>query len=861
MNVIGLSHQEQKEVWRLIAAILVLGNITFTQNAQDEAQVSSQQALNSFASLFRADIGTCQKALCYRTISTGTQGRSARVSTYAVPQNVEGAEYSRDALAKALYARLFDWIVEKVNIALGYASTHEALTIGVLDIYGFEIFETNGFEQLCINYVNERLQQIFIELTLKAEQEEYHREGIQWEQIDYFNNKICCDLIEAKKPIGILTLLDDTCNFPKGDDQKFFSGLGENFASHPHFKVPPQSVDRFVIVHYAGDVEYRVTGMVDKNKDLLFNDFFELASYSSSTLIPTLFPEIHQDRDKKKPTTAGFKIKESISALVKTLSSCTPHYIRCIKPNGNKRPNDFDNALTTHQVQYLGLLENVRIRRAGYAYRQVYDKFFFRYRVCCKETWPVWKGSYQEGAEAILRALNIEAAQYRKGTTKIFIRAPETVFSLEELRERKVVTYANKIQRFFQRFTMVSYYYNLQKDANDMEKGKKERRRVSLERPFSGDYMNYRENFLLKGVVASYDKNEKVVFAHAINKFDRRGRTQRRVLLLTDTAIYIVAIERNKDKEEKLKKPWIYVVKRRLLLTNLHGLEFSKFADNFMMLKASEADNEASEFDNLVECRRKTEFLGTIMKYHKNLRVNFANQMELTIKGGKKPKTVTFDRGGGREEAKIKGNKITVGDGLSADSYPNLKAPENLPVHAFQKEIIPRNPNAGRGRGVAPGGGAGPGYPTSAPVKSPPTGGVKPPGMARGAPISKPAPVMQKKAAPTPGPGPASPRQQVRALYDFEAENEDELNMRQGDIVTVLSKEDDNWWEGELPTGARGKFPTNYVEVIKSGPAGVAKPAPGPMKPSFNGAGRGVAKPPGGMKPMGKPAAGRGRGM
>jgi myosin-1 len=152
-----------------------------------------------------------------------------------------------------------------------------------------------------------------------------------------------------------------------------------------------------------------------------------------------------------------------------------------------------------------------------------------------------------------------------------------------------------------------------------MKQGNKERRRISLERSFSGDYVNYRENFELKAVVASYDKNEKVSFSHAINKYDRRGRPQRRILLLSEAAIYIVAVEKNKNKEEFKKKPWIYALKRRLLLSNISGLEMSKLSDNFVLLKSP------NEHDNLIECKRKTEFVGTLMKYVKNVRINFSN--------------------------------------------------------------------------------------------------------------------------------------------------------------------------------------------------------------------------------------------
>jgi len=778
MKVIGLSDAEQKEIWRLVVAILYLGNIQFKNNAKDEAQIDqpSRKALENFAFLMQTDVASCEKALCFRTISTGTQGRSARVSTYACPQNSEGAYYSRDALAKALYSRLFDWIVNKVNVALGYKSNSSSLMIGILDIYGFEIFEKNGFEQMVINYVNERLQQIFIELTLKTEQEEYFSEGIQWEQIDYFNNKICCDLIESKRPAGVLTLLDDVCIAPKGDDDKFLGKLNENFAQHAHYSSAAQASNSFTIKHYAGDVEYCCEGFVDKNKDLLFNDLVELAACTSSKLIPQLFPEIHAEKDKKKPTTAGFKIKESIGALVKALSACTPHYIRCIKPNGNKRANDFDTSLVMHQVKYLGLLENVRIRRAGYAYRQTYDKFFYRYRVCCKETWPNWTGGFEAGCESILKSMDLDPKQFSKGKTKIFIRAPETVFNLEELRERKVFIYANKLQRFFLRFTLMSYYYSLQKSANDSMKSQKERRRLSIERPFQGDYINYRENFALKDIVNKNGK-EKVMFSHSVNKYDRRSRCQRRILLLSDQAIYFIAIEKNKDKEDRKKRPWIYVQKRRLLLAGITSVDMSRLADGFVVLKTM------NEHDQIFECRRKTEFLGTLFKAYKTgtLRVNYNNSIGVAIKaskqGGKgKERMITFEKGA-KPESVFKGTKVqSPNDGLPADTVPNLTAPEALPVVSM--------------------------------------------------PVYRPA--MNAKAPAHNSPSAAKPT--AKALYDFDAESSMELSFKEGDMLTVIDQASGDWWDAEL-RGRRGKVPSNYLQIVKTSTPAIKPPTPGGARP------------------------------
>lgn len=257
----------------------------------------------------------------------------------------------------------------------------------------------------------------------------------------------------------------------------------------------------------------------------------------------------------------------------------------------------------------MGLLENVRVRRAGFAFRQFYDKFFYRYRVCSDETWPTFAGDHKAGTAAILKVLSLGPKEFANGNTKIFIRNPETVFSLEEMRERKVAQYANRIQMFFGRFALRRYFWELECAGNDAIYGKKERRRNSFERPYTSDYINYRENYELKRMVESYGK-EKIHFASGVTKYDRRSRRQRRIMLMSVQAVYVIAIEKNKDKDKvaRAKKPFIYTLKRRTETSKISSIVVSSKADNFMQLIVP------SEYDNLLECRRKTEFLSYMVK-------------------------------------------------------------------------------------------------------------------------------------------------------------------------------------------------------------------------------------------------------
>jgi myosin-1 len=305
-----------------------------------------------------------REKLISRVIETKAGARQEKIT---VSLNQEQAEYTRDALAKGIYAKLFDYLVDVINRAMQeLAKSDRMVNIGILDIYGFEIFDQNGFEQFCINYVNEKLQQIFIELTLKAEQEEYRQEGIKWQDIDYFNNKIVCELIEAKAPSpGIFSICDDvviTMHATAGDnvDANLLQKLDKCFATHAHFACNPAG---FVVRHYAGDVAYNVNGYCEKNRDVMFQDLVELVRGSSNSFISELFPApaSEQQTAGRRPTTAATKIRTQANQLVDKLMKCYPSYIRCVKPNETKQSLCMDEERVRHQIKYLGLVENIKV--------------------------------------------------------------------------------------------------------------------------------------------------------------------------------------------------------------------------------------------------------------------------------------------------------------------------------------------------------------------------------------------------------------------------------------------------------------------------------------------------------------------
>uniref|UniRef100_A0A8C3FSZ0 Unconventional myosin-Ib n=1 Tax=Chrysemys picta bellii TaxID=8478 RepID=A0A8C3FSZ0_CHRPI len=458
MQIVGFMDHETQSILEVVAAVLKLGNIEFKPesrvNGLDESKIKDKNELKEICELTGIDQSVLERAFSFRTV----EAKQEKVSTTL---NVAQAYYARDALAKNLYSRLFSWLVTRINESIKAQTKVRKKVMGVLDIYGFEIFEDNSFEQFIINYCNEKLQQIFIELTLKEEQEEYIREDIEWTHIEYFNNAIICDLIENNQT-GILAMLDEECLRPGTvTDDTFLEKLNQVCATHQHFESRMSKCSRFLndtslphscfrIQHYAGKVMYQVEGFVDKNNDLLYRDLSQAMWKANHSLIKALFPEGNPAKiNLKRPPTAGSQFKASVATLMKNLQTKNPNYIRCIKPNDKKAAHIFNEALVCHQVRYLGLLENVRVRRAGYAFRQPYELCLERYKMLCKQTWPHWRGPARAGVEVLFNELEIPEEEYSFGRSKIFIRNPRTLFKLEDLRKQRLEDLATLIQKMY----------------------------------------------------------------------------------------------------------------------------------------------------------------------------------------------------------------------------------------------------------------------------------------------------------------------------------------------------------------------------------------------------------------------------
>ncbi|KAH7374968.1 P-loop containing nucleoside triphosphate hydrolase protein [Plectosphaerella cucumerina] len=880
MRVIGVTQPEQDEIFRMLAAILWCGNIQFREDEEGYAAVTDQSVVDFLAYLLEVTPEQLVKAITIRILTP----RNGEV--IESPANPAQATATRDALAKAIYNNLFDWIVSRVNKSLkAQQATHN--NIGILDIYGFEIFEKNSFEQLCINYVNEKLQQIFIQLTLKTEQDEYAREQIQWTPIKYFDNKIVCDLIESTRPPGVFSAMKDATKTAHADpaacDRTFMQSI--NGMSNAHL-TPRQG--SFIIKHYAGDVAYTVDGITDKNKDLLLKGLLNLFQTSQNRFVHDLFPQQVDQDNRKQPPSAGDRIRSSANALVETLMKCQPSYIRTIKPNENKSPTEYNVPNVLHQVKYLGLQENVRIRRAGFAYRQSFEKFVDRFFLLSPATSYAgeytWQGSYEDAVKQILKDTSIPKEEWQLGVTKAFIKSPETLFALEHMRDRywhnmatriqrmwrAYLAYraesATRIQRFWRKKRTGAEYLQLRDQGHQVLGGRKERRRMSLlgSRRFLGDYLGINA---VNGFGAEIrnaiglGNNERAVFSCRGEileaKFGRSSKPSPRTIVITNSKFYIVA-QMLVGGAPKI------AVERAIPLGAIKGIGASSAQDDWFSLLVG----SPQEADPLMNCILKTEMFTQMQRVMPG---GFSLQIAESIQYAKKP--------GKMQQVKVlKDSQQTADYYKSGGIHTRPGEPPNSRSRPTPKgKPVPPRPIT-RGKLIKPGGPNGRPSRAGNTSRKPQPRPVPTPAAAA-APVTSsrpvPAPVPQPAAVanfsqpipshtrnssaasrpvpPPPPPAPAAkPKVTAKVLYDFQGQKDNELTIRVGDVIEIVQKENNGWWLGKNASG-QAWIPAAYVEELPPEP--VPAPRAPPPPPAQNGGARARATPP--QPPVKRPVAGR----
>uniref|UniRef100_A0A4W6D3B5 Myosin VC n=1 Tax=Lates calcarifer TaxID=8187 RepID=A0A4W6D3B5_LATCA len=491
-SLLGLKEDFQSDVFKVLAAILHLGNVEIRNSGDDKSSVSpSDPHLAVFCELLGVNAEGLVRWLCHRRIVLVAE-------TVVKPMPKKRAVNARDALAKQIYAHLFDCIINRINTALKVPGKQHAF-IGVLDIYGFETFDINSFEQFCINYANEKLQQQFNLHVFKLEQEEYMKEDIPWTLIDFYDNQPVIDLIEAK--MGILDLLDEECLFPQGTDQSWLQKLYNYLDANPLFEKPRLSNEAFVIQHFADKVEYQCKGFLEKNRDALYEELVDIMRASKFPFLASFFQEEEQSTvtskgvkvrparpgvkpaNKQLRTSVGDKFRSSLSLLMETLNATTPHYVRCIKPNDEKLPFEYDSSRVVQQLRACGVLETIRISAQSYPSRWTYIEFYSRYSILML---------YQEAdlndkkqtCKIVLQRLIQDPNQYKFGRTKIFFRAGQVAY-LEKLRLDRLRGACIIIQKHVRGWSQRRKYLRMREAAIILQQYIRGKRTVRLEQAWA----------------------------------------------------------------------------------------------------------------------------------------------------------------------------------------------------------------------------------------------------------------------------------------------------------------------------------------------------------------------------------------
>ncbi|XP_067087815.1 myosin-9-like [Osmerus mordax] len=452
MTIMGIPEDEQIGMLKVVSSVLQLGNMSFKKERHsDQASMPDDTAAQKVCHLMGMSVTDFTRAILSPRIKVGRD-------YVQKAQTQEQAEFAVEALAKATYERMFRWLVMRINKALDKTKRQGASFIGILDIAGFEIFDLNSFEQMCINYTNEKLQQLFNHTMFILEQEEYQREGIEWSFIDFgLDLQPCIDLIEKPaSPPGILALLDEECWFPKATDKSFVEKVLQEQGTHPKFHKPKKLKDEadFCILHYAGKVDYKADEWLMKNMDPLNDNVATLLNQSTDKFVSELWKDVDRIVGLDKVAgmsempgafktrkgmfrTVGQLYKEQLSKLMATLRNTNPNFVRCIIPNHEKKAGKLEPFLVLDQLRCNGVLEGIRICRQGFPNRIVFQEFRQRYEILTPNSIP--KG-FMDGKQAcvlMIKTLELDPNLYRIGQSKVFFRAG-VLAHLEEERDMKI---------------------------------------------------------------------------------------------------------------------------------------------------------------------------------------------------------------------------------------------------------------------------------------------------------------------------------------------------------------------------------------------------------------------------------------
>ncbi|XP_044253339.1 myosin heavy chain, non-muscle isoform X1 [Tribolium madens] len=446
MNIMGMTNEDFSAIFRVVSAVMLFGTMQFKQDRNsDQATLPDNTVAQKIAHLLGLSVTDMTKAFLKPRIKVGRD-------FVTKSQTKEQVEFAVEAISKACYERMFRWLVTRINRSLGRTKRQGASFIGILDIAGFEIFELNSFEQLCINYTNEKLQQLFNHTMFILEQEEYQREGIEWKFIDFgLDLQPTIDLID--KPMGIMALLDEECLFPKATDKTFVDKLVSAHSVHPKFKKSDfRGVADFSIIHYAGKVDYCANQWLMKNMDPQNENVVSLLQASQDPFVIHIWKDAESiGRAKGMFRTVSYLYKEQLANLMVTLRNTNPNFVRCIIPNHEKRAGKIDAPLVLDQLRCNGVLEGIRICRQGFPNRIPFQEFRQRYELLTPNVINKGFMDGKKACETMIKSLELDQNLYRIGQSKIFFRAG-VLAHLEEERDYKITDLIVNFQAFCRGF-------------------------------------------------------------------------------------------------------------------------------------------------------------------------------------------------------------------------------------------------------------------------------------------------------------------------------------------------------------------------------------------------------------------------
>uniref|UniRef100_A0A669EIK1 Myosin X n=1 Tax=Oreochromis niloticus TaxID=8128 RepID=A0A669EIK1_ORENI len=571
MRTMQFTEENINEILRLLAGILHTGNIEFV--TAGGAQISSKSALSWTSELLGLNSDQVAEVLTHRSMIL----RGEEIST---PLTVEQAVDSRDSMAMALYSQCFNWIIRKLNTRI--KGKEDFKSVSILDIFGFENFEVNRFEQFNINYANEKLQEYFNKHIFSLEQLEYNKEGLVWVDIDWMDNGECLDLIEKK--LGLLALMNEESHFPKATDDTLLEKLHSQHSKNPFYVKPRVAVHYFGVKHYAGEVVYDVRGMLEKNRDTFRDDILNMLRESRLDFVYDLFEHVlsrnKQDTLKssikhRRPTVST-QFKDSLHSLMATLSTSNPYFIRCIKPNTHKMPDHFDQTVVLNQLRYSGMLETVKIRRTGFPVRRTIQDFCSRYKVLMR---GLLNSEDPRGCcVQLLCQYDSSSAEWQLGKTKVFLRE-SLEHRLEKQREVEVLKAAMIIQAYVTGYMARKQYKKLLQCI------------VVIQKNYRAFY--WRRKFLLLRWAA-------LTFQKCL-----RGQLARRT--------YSRMLEERRKKEEEERRRWMEEMERWASQFIHHALEELESAETFVEASEEEEEairpHEASQVEEILRLEREIQVL------------------------------------------------------------------------------------------------------------------------------------------------------------------------------------------------------------------------------------------------------------